>query len=452
MLRIHGFGFGEGSRPGRRETAREEPHHCGSRSPGGKNADLVTARAAALDAALDSARAAKASFYPSISASASGAYLANPPLGLTVDKGSLGELPLNPAIPLPSQDLVIVQNAKPWYYQGNVTFKQPIVAWGKIRATVDIADLEVQAALASHDGARLDAMREANRAYYTAKLALDSEAILAELRSLAVSIVSDRQASLDEGLGTREALLSARADLADIDAKRVDARENAATSLESLALLTGLPSGTEIAAVSDYRSALPALADEKLEAAALASSTEGRTAGVRLREASRKIDLAGGSSPFLPDLAFFASLDASGPQSPWTDTWTWDLSLGLSVSVDLFDAGAAAARIEEAKAERSAAAAALHGARTDARLAVRRAIQAAREAQAALERAEAREAWTAEALKNARSSAQNDLGSRQELNDAAIQEAGTRLDLVSARYALEESLADLDRLAPGDIR
>jgi len=412
-----------------------------------ENADGVAARSAALAAALAAARAARAAFYPGVSASASGAYLLNPPAGLTLAKGSFAALPF----PIPSQDLAVVQKASDLYYQGTITFKQPIVAWGKIRAAVGLADLEAQAALAERDGARLDAGREANRAYYSVKLAAESEAILGELRALAASIVADRQASLDEGLGTREELLSAKADLADLDARIVDAEEGAASAQENLAALTGLPAGTRIEAVSAYRSKLPALDEGRIEDASRFSSTDWKAAGIRLKEASKRIDLAKGSSPFLPDLAFFASLDATGPQSTWTGTWTWDLSLGLSASVDLFDGGAAAAKIDQARAERAVAEAALRGARTEARLAARRAIQAAREAEAALERAEAREAWAAEALKNARASARNELLSRQNLNAAAIREAGARLDLASARYTLEEALADLERIAPGGL-
>ena len=243
------------------------------------NADSVRARTAALDAALAHARVATAAFYPNVSASASGAFLLNPPAGLTLAKGSFATVPF----PIPSQDLVVVQNADNSYYQGNITFKQPIVAWGKIRAAVDLAELEAQGALASREGARLDAAREANRAYYAVKLAEESGVILAELRTLAASIVADRQASLDEGLGTRERLLSARADLADLDARIVDAREGAASAQESFAAIAGLPPGTKIEAVSEYRPAPVALTDAAVEGAALASSTDLTNAGLRLR-------------------------------------------------------------------------------------------------------------------------------------------------------------------------
>ncbi|HTX71365.1 MAG TPA: TolC family protein, partial [Rectinemataceae bacterium] len=186
----------------------------------------------------------------------------------------------------------------------------------------------------------------------------------------------------------------------------------------------------------------------------LLSSTDYRSAALRLREAGRKIDLETGSAALRPDLAFFASLDASGQTPPfsrsdWTETWAWDLSLGISIQADLFDAGASAARIEEARSQRLAAAAALHGEETAARLDARKALQAALEAEATLRSVEARAAWTAELLRNAQSSAENQLSSRQDLNAAAIQDATARLELLSARYTFEEALADIDRLGQG---
>lgn len=419
-----------------------------------KNSDEVRARAAALDAALGAVNVARASFYPKVSASASGAYLVNPPAGMTLAKGAFGTttIPGLGSFETPPEDVVVVPEAADTYVKGNITFTQPIVAWGKIRAAVDMAAFAAQASLAVRDGAKRDAAREANRAYYSAKLARDSAPILNELHDLATAIVADRQASLDEGLGTRERLLSAEADLAAIEDQIVQAREGAQSALESLAALTGLGEGAAIDTVSDFRSRLPDIDEKRLKTAATSSSAEWQSSGARFREASRAVDLERGSSVLLPDLAFFASLDASGPRSGWTNSWTWDLSLGLSLSVDLFDAGASAAKIEEARSQRDAAAAALRGAETSARLSARRAVQAAREAEAALRKSEAHALWTAEVLKNARSSAENQLASRQELNSAAIQDAAARLDLLSARYAFEEALADLDRLAQGELK
>jgi outer membrane protein TolC len=448
------------------------------------NSDAVKAREAALGSARSDEAATKAAFLPKVGASISGAYLVNPPTGITIDKGSIAEstmwapIPQNlapgyystaggttqysgPLVPgtasFPSSDIVVVKDAEHSYFKGNLSFTQPLFAWGKIKSAVDIAGLEVQIAIANRDGARLDAARAANRAYYSAKLALDSAAILAELRSLAGAIVADRAAAVAEGMVPSERLLSARSDLAQIEARIVEAGEAGSSALLGLEALTGLPFDSAIRPSSDYRGRLPAFAEADLVEKAGAASTDAIVAGARLTEAGSKIDLEKGGTLFKPDLAFFASLDASGQTPPlttdtWKDSWTWDLSLGLSVSATFFDGGRSAAKVAGAVAGREAAKAALHGAQTASRIAARQAIEAARKAEAALRAAEAKAAWTAEVLANARQSSADQMISRQELNGAAIQDAGARLDLTGARYALEEAIADLERLAPGALR
>jgi outer membrane protein TolC len=414
------------------------------------NAVSIRARTAQLASASAAERSARAAYLPKVTTGLSGAYLANPPSGITVKKGSLATVPFS----IPSQDLTIVEDAKNSYFKGNITLSQPIVAWGKIRASVDLARLEVEASLAARDGALRDTMRDTSRAYFAARLALDSAAVLRELRALAAQVAADRAASAAEGLATRADVLSAEADLAQVDARVVEAVEGAAAALLGLKALTGLPDSAAIELSTSYRDSLPALDEVALLAEAVDSSTDRLVAATRLAEAGRKVDLERGSALFLPDLAFFASLDASGQTPPlsaegWMDsTWSWDLTLGISVSANLYDGGRSAAKLAAATSDKDAAAAALKGAADSVRIAARQALQAAREAAAGLDRARAKAAWTAEVLKNARLSAEGGLLSRTDLNRAAIQDAAARLDLISARYALEEARADLERLAP----
>ena len=124
-----------------------------------KGSDEVRARDAAAEAALRAVDAARANFFPKLSASVSGMYLVNPPKGVTVDAGSLGNLPLwVPATPtpsqpysgpfvqypisLPSENWAVVKDAKSTYFKGALTFTQPLVTWGKICLlyTSDAAD------------------------------------------------------------------------------------------------------------------------------------------------------------------------------------------------------------------------------------------------------------------------------------------------------------------------
>jgi outer membrane protein TolC len=440
LTAVLGLGaFAEGSSDGALDIARAQ-------ELASSKADEVAARKAVAAAALGSLDAARSQLLPRISGSLSSAYLVNPPAGVTVKKGSLATTP----IMLPGEDWAVTPDAKSTYFKGNVTFAQPLYAWGKIRAAIDLASLESELASVDARGAGLDAARQANRAYFSALLSRRSAAVLNELRGLAARIVEDRSRVLDEGLSTKESLLSAKADLADLDAKLVEAEEGERSSLEYLAFLTGLDASS-ITLSSDFRDVLPPIAEEGLKSGAASSSTAFGEARVRLSEARRKLDLEGGSGAFKPDLSVFASLDASGQDIPfsrssWMDTWSWNLSLGLAAKVDFFDGGAAAARKRAAAAQIEAAEAGLAATLGGLRLEARKAVDAARRSEAALSSARARGDWAAEALKSARALAADEMISRSELSGAEIREASARLTVLGARYALEESLADLDRL------
>jgi outer membrane protein len=450
-----------------------------------QGSDEVLAKRAAAEAALRAVDVARANFFPKLSASVSGMYLVNPPAGVSVKAGSLGNLPLyiappsstpqnDPAhwisvngqnlytgplvsypISMPAEEMVVMKDAKNSYFKGNLTFTQPIFVWGKIKAAVELASLESQVAAIGSRGAVLDAQRSANRAYYSALLSHEGASILEELRALASSILKDLQSSLDEGFATKEQLLSGAAELAGLEAKLVQAQEGERSSLEGLALLTGLDPES-MALVSPFRDRLPPIDEARLKEAALGVSTDLGIARARLAQARKKLDLERGSSLFLPDLSFFASLDASGQDIPfsadsWKDTWSWDLSLGLAAKADFFDGGASAARKREASSNIEAARAGEAANEKAARLQVRRAIDSARGAEASLREKEARAAWAAEALRNARARAADQSISRPELNASAIAEASARLELLYARYALEEAIADLERAAGGSL-
>jgi outer membrane protein len=415
-------------------------------------ADEVTARNAALEAALKSVDAARALALPKLGGTATGAYLFNPSQGLTVAAGSLGTLPLYyPGkgivnVELPAEDLTVVEAAKPWYVKGEIDFSQPIFAWGKIRSAIDIATLEADVARIQARGASLDAARQANRAYYSTLLSRRSFAILAQLRDLAAQIAADAKSALGEGLSTRAKLLSAEADLADLEAKLVEARESEHSSLEALSVLTGIDCSS-LDLVSDFRDTLPPLSEAEIRSGAASSSTAFGEARTRLSEAKRKLDLEGGSGIFKPDLSLFASFDAANQDAQaLSSSFSWNLSLGLAAKVDFFDGGAARGRTRSAAANVAAAEAALTGALDALRLDVRRAVDAARRGEASLAASRAREAWAAEALKAAEASAGEQIISRPELNAARIGEASARLATLSARYSLEEAIADLERL------
>jgi outer membrane protein TolC len=413
----------------------------------------VTARNAAAGAAAKAADAAKARLLPSLSGSLSGAYLPfNKQVGITVPAGELATKPLE----LPASNITIMPNASNEYFKGNITFAQPIFAWGKIRDNIEMALEEARKSRLDAQGATLDAARQANATYFSAVLAHRSQAILTELLGYADQIVADRSAALGEGLTTKAELLSAKADRADLASKLVEAQEAEASAREALALLAG-DEAESATLSSDFRDALPPIAEEKLKDATATSSTPFALASSSLAQAERTLALAKDSTILKPDLSFFASLDTAGTSIPyamdsWTDDWSLSLSLGLDMKVDFFDGGASAAGVEEAKAGVNAARAALLAAGKAARLEARRAVDAGRRAQAALEAAQARLDYASEALRAAESSAAEQVASRSELLGAKMRDASAALELLDAHYTLEEAIADLDRISGKSAR
>ncbi|HUX41338.1 MAG TPA: TolC family protein [Rectinemataceae bacterium] len=440
----------------------------------------VRAAASLVEAAQKRIWVAASTFFPKISASVSGAWLANPPAGVTVDKGALGTstqyvpVPLSLggtydsngwytggtlmpySVSLPSSPITIVPDAKDTYFKGNLTLSQPILAWGKINAGLELARLEEQIAALGLSGSRLEAEREAKRSYDAALLARDSQPIIKELRALASANADDARDAFAAGTTTKASVLQAQAQVADLDSRLVDAGEGEKSALAGLAIIAGL--GEEAFSLSsELADSAPSLDETKILEAAIASSSDRGQAKARLTEAARKLDLERGSAILLPNLAAFASLDASGQTIPfsssgWADsTWSWDLSLGVQAQLEAFDGGASFAKIAAAKADLAAARIGVEGSEDSLRMAVRDAVSMARRAAAALASKEARAEWAAEALRSAKAALDAGMSSRPEYNAAAMAEAAARLDLVSARYTLSEALADLERLAGGKL-
>jgi len=422
------------------------------------SSDSVRARAGSVTAAQAASDAARAAFLPKISGSVSAAWLVNPPTGVSLSAGELGSLPpaLGGAL-IPAEDITFIDDAKSTYFKGNITLTQPIFTWGKIGSAAALAALEAEIAQAGLDAALINAKRQVEASYFAALFCRESKKSLTEIRDLAASIVSDRKLALDQGLTTEERLLSAKADLADVEARLIEVDQAERTALRSLALLTGIDTGS-VELVSGFRTKLPAFDEHELENQAVRTAEGSVTARKRLSEADRKVDLARGSRTLLPDLAFFTNVDVSGQTVPFSGsdwmkkTWAWDVTLGLSAKADLFDGGAASARLREAKAGSQAATAALSGQEGSARLAARQAMDTARRAEADLNRKTTRCEWAAAALKAASASYANQLISRGEFNGVSMRELFGRLELLQAQYGLEEAIADLETVNGGSFK
>jgi outer membrane protein TolC len=408
---------------------------------------IRTLQAGKSDTVLAEARSQR---YPRLALEASASYLANPPEGITVHKGELGTIvmPGPTVIELPGEDLVFVENAEPTYYKLGATLTQPIYTSGKIAAGIRLAELDRAAAGTELDRQRRTTRREAARAYHGAVLAGRSLPHLSAMHAAYADIVADRHASFDEGTVTRQAVLDAEATLASLEARVVAAREARSSALEALAALTGI-AVADLDPVDGFRDACPVLDEDGLRTVAAAGSPDLVSARTRLEQAGAKRDLERAGAAFRPDLALSIAGSVSGQRTPfvgsdWTDSWDWSVVVSVGAKATAFDSGESRARISATSSDREAAAAALSQAEKLLRLSVRRAVETARNAAAALDERRAKLALAEETAKNAQVSFENDVATRSEARLAEVGRLAAVLELESAGAALEDAIGEIE--------
>ena len=393
--------------------------------------------------------------WPHVDLDASGSYLVNPPPGYTVLAGSLGviDIPtLGVHTPMPVQDFNVGAQLHN-YFSFAATVSQPLFTWGKIRNAIDAAALQVDSAGTDLVAQRRDIQREVRRAYYGALLARESVKVLRGVTEAAAQVVADREAALDQGTITREAVLEAASRRAQVDARLTEAVQESSTALETLGILTGLdPAGIILA--TGFEAPAGHVDEDGLRARALSASTDIAASRTRQALARKKLAIEEGGAILRPDVSLGVSLGVTGqediPYSEWqwnNTTWTWDLIVSLAVKMSIFDGEEAAARIGQAEKDAEAAETAVRQSQDLTRLAVRRAVGATATAGADLAERQAQEDYAAERLKNAKVSVQNGISSREDLHNAAILLGSAQLDRLLAQYNAEEAGADIARLA-----
>jgi outer membrane protein TolC len=274
--------------------------------------------------------------------------------------------------------------------------------------------------------------------------------VLEEMRSALLDIVTDREHAFQEGLDTRQSLLEAKAGLAAMERRLVEARESELTALESLRLLTGLQEA-ELALTTPLRDAPETLEEQELLERALARSADLDLARTRVSQAQEKVRLERGGGLLRPDFSLSLSLEVTGQKPPWledwSDTWEWDVILSLGTRVKLYDGGEARARVAASSSDLAMAAYGAAQAEKLLRLGVRQAVQEVRQAASELAELESRLEAAAEQHRNAQVSFENTLITREELRSALLALDQVRLGQLAARQRLELGLIELERLA-----
>ncbi|AVS83811.1 RND transporter, partial [Paracidovorax avenae] len=224
--------------------------------------------------------------------------------------------------------------------------------WGRLGSTVDSARASAQASEADLAAARLSAVGSLVAAYFQlreadAEAALLSDTVQAYDRALRIA-----QNRYDAGVAAQSDVLQARTQLANARADLATAQRNRAGYEHAIAVLAGqppaafsLPAGTWVASVPAVPAGLPStLLERRPDIAAAERAVAAANAQIGVQR-----------SAYFPSFSLTASLGRSG-------TGLGDLfsasgalwSLGLSAAQTVFDGGAIAARVDQARAARDA--------------------------------------------------------------------------------------------------
>lgn len=427
------------------------------------------------DAAYRSARAER---FPSLSLSLSGSYLTHPDETLELGAGSITtieqgrlvdedaglqgpnngdpiEIPSEP-IPIPPDDLTIELDLPHTVYRATATLAQPLFTWGQISRSIDAARLEREVRRAQLREIKVELRREVREVYFGAVFGREAEALLVEMERVLAQIVSDRRTRYEQGTVTREAVLEAEAQQAELRAGLAETREAVEDAREALAFYTrgGRPDPEWLS--SAFRTKVPSFSEPELVEQARAASPRRDALSLRRRQAEAAAAAERGDRPLFPQLGLEVSIEADTDKFPlledqWRDRSDYNVIISIGSDVTLFDAGRRRWSIAEAEERAEIARTGLEELEHSLSLEVRRAVGSLRRAEAAVARRKTEHAYAAERYRNARIAYESEAITREQERLARLSELEAEAALLEARYELERALTSLEYTIAGAL-
>ena len=415
-----------------------------------RNADAARRGRLEVQRSTSALRAAQAERFPSVSLSLSGSYLTDTDRTFDLEAGALGTIPDElELIPIPPEDVEFDIALPNTVYRATATLEQPLFTWGQISRGIDAARLDREIRRAELRETEQDLRRDVREVYFGAVFAREAEQLLAEMHRVTGDIVADRRLNYAEGTVTREAVLEAEAQLAELHAALTETRESGEDAREALAFYTrgGRP---EIGGLSSsFRASVPTLSEPELVELALSGSPRRDALAAQRRQAEAAAAAARGDRPLLPQLGLEISLEGYSERFPyleddWRDRSDYTVIISIGSEISLFDSGRRRWSITEAEQRASIARTGLEELERGMGLEVRRAVGGVRREAATLDRREAEAAFAEERYRNAQVAYQNETITREEERLARLGALEAEAALIEARYELERALTRLE--------
>ncbi|MDI6870440.1 MAG: TolC family protein [Bacillota bacterium] len=354
-----------------------------------------------------------------------------PKLSLSGSYTRLDEVPTYGGMPIPGSSL---DN-----YDLRLVLSQPLYTGGALAAGREAARAGKETAEAQREQARQEAALAVAQAYYGLRTATELKEIARLGLEAAESHAAQVKAAYDAGTVLRTDLLRVQLQVGNARQNLIKAEHGVALARESFLSLVGLEPGTAIRfpelappppLAEDLEVLVSAALARRPELVALRHSAEAARAGIAAAQAQRRPTVA-------PALVFnWQGSEVGDLDQSWSFT--------VSASWNLFDAGAAAARIDQAKAGLAEVEQTLRRVEDGIRLEVRQAYQAVREAEEAIPVALANREQARENLELVRLRYEAGLATPVEVTDAQVLLAQADTGYVQA---INDHLVALARLA-----
>lgn len=303
---------------------------------------------------------ARSARYPTVRAEASGSLISNPMDAVTLTAGELGSVEtVAGTVALPPEDLRLFDGMDSTRYEVAVVLEQPVFTWGKIPATIELAEAALTARIIGAEIDRRDMAIRLETQSLGLAILVETRRRLADQRELAAELVRISEESFRSGFILRADVLESRVRAAEIDLAIQEVDNRIETILVEVRSRTGRP---ELAVEDVAAPRLPELTDfpipdmDSAIARSLSGSLEISLTSAQQTVRQAQVDVAQAGGTLRPDVGLKFRLSYSGPRLPFVETgWfgenTGNLVASVGFSTTVFDAGRSRRGVESARSE-----------------------------------------------------------------------------------------------------
>jgi outer membrane protein len=316
-------------------------------------------------------------------------------------------------------------------YNSRLELQVPLYNGGMISGYVDQAHAYVKAAQQGNQVARQQVISHVIQAYQGLHTARGYVYVTEQAESAAEAYVKTTRDLLREGVVVRSDLLTAEVNLADVQVKAAEARRGAASAMDQLHLLLGLPLHQPLDIGPDFSP--PAITEDpqRLEDEAVANNPG-------LQALRHQLDAAG-AAVTVAEADRYPHFNAMLRQD-WNDATLGARAPSYTVagvlSWKILDLGTVRGAVDRAQASRAELSARLQEAEEGIRYKVADALRGIAEAQARIQSREATLEKAVDAQRLVEKRYENGVATLVELLAAQAQLDKARADVVAARYQL----------------